>query len=423
VRSEGVPLSQLATFRLARFRLRLKAKEMLYLPAYKGSALRGGFGQVFRQIACLGANRGFGECLLGERCPYHYIFETPPPAGSVILDKVPTAPQPFVLEPPLETKRVYEPDEEFVFHLVLVGKALDYLPYFIYAFDELGRVGLGRGKGKYTLEAVAWLDAAGSAVPVYDGRRKVLTDSFSPLSLSQLSVSDSGSQLLTVQTKALAAVRSESFASVRPEPFDYAQDRLQRGAPKSKDAQDRLRASEVEERDVWHANESCYDSSPSPVTISVSFLTPTRLKYENQLATDCEFHVLFRSLVRRIALLDYFHCGGEFPPERREFVDRARAVETVASDLRWVDWERYSNRQQTRMRLGGFVGQVTYRGDFIDFLPYLLLGTYTHVGKGATFGLGGMKWPCQLERGVTVKEVTEVKRMLTSFIQKLRADH
>ncbi len=317
--SACVPPSELATFRLARFRLRLKAQETLYLPAYKGSALRGGFGQVFRRIACLGAERGFGECLLGERCPYHYIFETPPPAGSVVLDKVPTAPQPFILEPPLETKRVYEPGEELSFHLVLIGKALDYLPYFIYTFDELGRVGLGRGKGKYMLEAVAWLDEAGNAVPIYDGGRKVLTDSFHALSLSQLPVSD---------------------------------------------------------------------SSPSPVFVSISFLTPTRLKYENQLTTDCEFHVLFRNLARRLALLDYFHCGGEFPPERREFVERARAVETVASDLRWVDWERYSNHQQTRMRLGGFMGQVTYRGDFTEFLPYLLLGTYTHVGKGATFGLG-----------------------------------
>ncbi len=198
---------------------------------------------------------------------------------------MPTAPQPFVLEPPLETKRVYEPGEELVFHLVLIGKALDYLPYFIYAFDELGRVGLGRGKGKYTLEAVAWLDEAGTAVPVYDGGRKILTDSFHALSLSQLPV-----------------------------------------------------------------------PSPSLPQLSVSFLTPTRLKFENQLTTDCEFHVFFRNLVRRIALLDYFHCGGEFPPGRREFVERARAVETVTSDLRWVDWERYSNRQQTRMRLGGFVG-------------------------------------------------------------------
>ena len=100
MRSEWVPPPELATFQVARFRLRLKAKEMLYLPAYKGSALRGGFGQVFRQIACLEANRGFGECPLGERCPYHYIFETPPPAGSVILDKVPTAPQPFVRSDP-----------------------------------------------------------------------------------------------------------------------------------------------------------------------------------------------------------------------------------------------------------------------------------------------------------------------------------
>lgn len=324
--------SQLATLRLARFRLSLRPRETLLLPVYKGSALRGGFGQVFRRLACLGTGLGFGECLLGARCPYHYIFETPPPAGSVVLDKVPTAPQPFVLEPPLETKRVYEPGEELSFHLVLIGKALDYLPYFIYAFDELGRVGLGRGKGKYTLEAVAWLDEAGTAVPVYDGSRKVLTDSFHALSLSQLSVpSPPLSQLSTP------------------------------------------------------------DSSLSPFSVSVSFLTPTRLKYENQLATDCEFHVLFRNLVRRIALLDYFHCGGEFPPERREFVEQARAVETVASDLRWVDWERYSNRQQTRMRLGGFVGQVTYRGDFTEFLPYLLLGTYTHVGKGATFGLGAYR--------------------------------
>jgi hypothetical protein len=312
-------------FRFARFRLRLMPRETLLLPSYKGSALRGGFGKVFRRIACLGADRNFDHCLLGGRCPYHYIFETPPLAGSVVLDKVPTAPQPFIVEPPLETKRVYEPGEALIFHLVLIGKALDYLPYFIFTFDELGRVGLGRGKGKYDFDGVACLDDAGNEVPVYDGSRKVLTDSFHALSLSQLSIPDlSPSQL--------------SFSN--------------------------------------------------SLSVSISFLTPTRLKYESQLAADCEFHVLFRNLTRRIALLDYFHCGGEFPPERREFVESARAIETVASELRWIDWERYSNRQQRRMRLGGFVGQVTYRRDFTTFLPYLLLGTYTHVGKAATFGLG-----------------------------------
>ena len=318
MRAEETVSPTSATFRLARFRLTLKARAPILLPAYKGSARRGGFGQVFRRIACLGADRGVTHCLLGDRCPYHYIFETPPPADSVVLNKIPTAPQPFVIEPPLENKRRYEPGEELIFHLVLIGKALDYLPYFIYTFDELGRVGLGRGKGNYTLESVDWIDASDAAVSVYDGNRKVLTDSFHALSLSQLSV-----------------------------------------------------------------------GCPSLSQLSVTFLTPTRLKYENRLAADCEFHVLFRNLVRRIALLDYFHCGGEFPPERREFVERARAIETIASDLRWIDWARYSNRQQNMVHMGGFVGQVTYCGDFTEFFPYLLLGTYTHVGKGATFGLGG----------------------------------
>ena len=64
---------------------------------------------------------------------------------------------------------------------------------------------------------------------------------------------------------------------------------------------------------------------------------------------------------------------------------------TVEQELRWYDWERYSNRQEVRMRLGGFIGRVTYRGDLGEFLPYLLLGMYTHVGKGATFGLGGYR--------------------------------
>ncbi len=41
------------------------------------------------------------------------------------------------------------------------------------------------------------------------------------------------------------------------------------------------------------------------------------------------------------------------------------------------------------MKLGGFVGEITYKRENLkEFLPYILLGSFTHVGKGATFGLG-----------------------------------
>jgi CRISPR/Cas system endoribonuclease Cas6 (RAMP superfamily) len=38
--------------------------------------------------------------------------------------------------------------------------------------------------------------------------------------------------------------------------------------------------------------------------------------------------------------------------------------------------------------MGGFVGHATYEGDIARLWPWLALGEWVHVGKGATFGLG-----------------------------------
>ncbi len=40
------------------------------------------------------------------------------------------------------------------------------------------------------------------------------------------------------------------------------------------------------------------------------------------------------------------------------------------------------------MMMGGFIGSVTFEGDFEEFMLLLLLGRYVHVGKGTSFGLG-----------------------------------
>jgi len=135
----------------------------------------------------------------------------------------------------------------------------------------------------------------------------------------------------------------------------------------------------------------CTASSQPSATerVSIEFLTPLRVRHNARLANELPFHVLFRSLLRRLAHLSYFHCGGD--PSAlafREWIDLALAIKTVKHDLRWFDWERYSNRQQTTMSMGGLIGHVTFEGNLAAFLPFLKAGEIIHAGKGTSFGLG-----------------------------------
>lgn len=140
---------------MLKFLLTLSALEPITLPPYKGSTLRGGFGHAFKKVVCTIRNKECDDCLLKSRCIYSYVFETPPPQDSQILRKYEKAPHPFVIEPPFETKTHYQPGDTVNFGLILLGKAAEYLPYFIYTFEELGKIGIGKGRGRYELREVS----------------------------------------------------------------------------------------------------------------------------------------------------------------------------------------------------------------------------------------------------------------------------
>lgn len=310
-----------AAFRVLQVRVVLRARDPLRLPPYKGSALRGGFGAVFKETVCVVEHRDCARCLLRARCAFPYVFDTPVPEDAVRLRKYPAAPHPFVFLPPLETQTVYQPGDPLTFGLTLIGKGIDFLPYFLYAFERLGeRRGLGKGRGRFVVESVSWLAPQGEEVVIYEGSQKTLRNAFRPVTV----------------------------------------------------------------RDLCPTH-----SAPSPLrSVTLHFLTPARIRYQEALTPAPDFHVLMRTLLRRLSNLAYFHCGGELELDFRGLIAAAEQVETVSSDLRWYDWERYSARQDARMKLGGFVGRVTYRGDLQPFVPLLRLGEVVHVGKGTSFGLG-----------------------------------
>ncbi|MCE7987669.1 MAG: CRISPR system precrRNA processing endoribonuclease RAMP protein Cas6 [Caldilinea sp. CFX5] len=123
--------------------------------------------------------------------------------------------------------------------------------------------------------------------------------------------------------------------------------------------------------------------------LTLHLQTPTRLKYADAfIAQAPPFHVLVRTLLRRVSALSYFHGGRRWETDYRGWIARAETVTTTAAAVQWQDWSRYSTRTQRRMPLGGLVGTVTYQGDLTPFLPLLRLGELIHVGKNAVFGNG-----------------------------------
>ena len=166
-------------FRVAKYRFELKALTKIRLPSYKGSTFRGAFGRMFRRICCSTREEECGGCLVKATCPYAYIFETQQDVGGALasacdplnrglkIKRYRNLPRPFVLEPPLDPKEKIEEGEQFSFGLVLIGRGMDFLPYFLVTFKELGSTGIGRGRGEFLLESVSALFRDGRQAQVY----------------------------------------------------------------------------------------------------------------------------------------------------------------------------------------------------------------------------------------------------------------
>jgi hypothetical protein len=127
-------------------------------------------------------------------------------------------------------------------------------------------------------------------------------------------------------------------------------------------------------------------------SITLTIDTPLRLQRNGRPidARALTARDLLVALVRRTALIHEFHGAGPLPLDFAALTKRAEAIESD-KDLHWRDWQRYSSRQQQKMTLGGVVGRWRLFGDLTPFLPFLHLGQWLHVGKEATFGMGGYR--------------------------------
>ncbi len=113
-------------------------------------ALRGAIGYKLKKVTCVTKSFDCKKCLLKFNCPYKYIFETEPPPDTNVLKKYDSIPHPFLFN------NFYKKTEKIIlFDLVLVGKAIDYLPFLVYVIDSIGKdSGLGKERIKFKLSKI-----------------------------------------------------------------------------------------------------------------------------------------------------------------------------------------------------------------------------------------------------------------------------
>jgi hypothetical protein len=349
-----------AALDLSRYELTLRASESVSLPAFLGSTLRGAFGHALKEAVCVMNHRDCVKCLVADRCIYPYLFETPVPPDVPQLRGQAQAPHPFILTPPMlkgneraervsahslsdgrTVRLVHSPATDspegrrrmlrgdgLAFGLLLMGRAVEYLPYVVYAVSEMARRGLGVERAPFELTEVAMIDESGNRKAIYSGE----------------------SQRIIVPGSA------------------------------TRNLSDSVR---------WRLDQLVTTSEISTDKLRLKFLTPARIRVEGDLQVGMNFELLARNLLRRVSMLAAVHGRARLDWDYRGLIARAGEVETRSSALRWFDLERYSNRQQTKMSLGGFIGEVEYSGKAIkELLPLMAAGEILHVGAGTSFGLG-----------------------------------
>ncbi len=290
-----------------------------FLPPYKGSTFRGIFGHALKRVTCALKHQDCNDCILRVKCVYPFVFGTSFSEKDDSPDKrIAAPPHPYVIDVDDCTNTLFKKGGRLVFTLKLFGRASEFLPYFVYAFDHIGSLGIGRSKngqkGTFTLDSVMC----------------------------------NGRCIYTAQEKKLLDTRPAIDLSLQPASTDDEALRL----------------------------------------IGITFKTPLRIKYRNSLVRDLPFHVLIRAMLRRVSSLSKYHGSGEPALDYRGLIERAENVDMKKSGLRWSDWRRYSNRQETEMLMGGLVGDILYEGKIGEYLPLIRFCQEVNVGKQTSFGLG-----------------------------------
>lgn len=241
----------------------------------------------------------------------------------------------YILTPPLNAPALIPAGERFAFHLTLVGDAQRFLPYFVLAVPEMGRMGVGAGRGRFSL-------------------RRIVAERL-----------DGGEEVLLEEGE--TALRPNCSAQSHSDVLARAAALLPEGDPRQ------------------------------VVELHMRFLTPMRLIWNERLVKTPDFAILFARLLERVDELAQQFAGAPRRDyeERIRLNQLALQVRTIEQDTRWVDVLSGSSRTGTQTWISGWVGSARFAASqevWRELLPWLVWGEVTQVGKDTVKGNGVLRF-------------------------------
>ncbi|MDR3363588.1 MAG: CRISPR system precrRNA processing endoribonuclease RAMP protein Cas6 [Clostridiales Family XIII bacterium] len=146
--------------------------------------------------------------------------------------------------------------------------------------------------------------------------------------------------------------------------------------------------------DEYDAEAFLFDSRLTVAFIEETFLSETAMEYSGPIRGIAErglpFYDFIRAVLSRVTLLcNGYGSGASDDLILKDLLLGAQHVQIAAHDLHE---ERFFNHSRTsfgkKIPVKGFTGMIEYTECPADYLPYIKLGAFLHIGGMATRGLG-----------------------------------
>ncbi len=304
-------------------RFTLRAEMLVQLGPQAGAQLRGALWAALQQFACTAPNIRL-DPLHRQHCPMCRLM-----ALETVEDaRGSDPPRPFAVRPPLlpriEQDRVFYAGDRFAVGINLFGDVVELFPYLCQAFYRMGEIGIGYGRGRFSLEQIEALDPfSGLTISLLENRRIM-----------------AGPGLPVTQDKidhAAAALPSDQITLrfLTPAYIKYQGQRL------------------------------IHPTFEALIARLLERCQAIELHYTDQPTSQPVWREHYLALT-----------------------EAARQVRLAQDRTRWVEIGSGSRRTETRNSISGFVGEAVFEGDLAPFRSWLLWGQSLHVGKNTVKGDG-----------------------------------